>query len=999
VQAFGNGQAGAAVAFPSAGSDSSLNISLQTGLNATSVFFNISGEPFTAGGKDCPLAPSLDLGADGDVEWRFNGTGYGALGHQYVFSDGSPSFPVVFTAAGSDDTMAIRLPAGAALSGASLDLEPSGYGGASVDVMVDIGADDVVDWSNSTLASRVTISGLESLIGAYIQSAAVSGTDPYGVRYVDVPVRLRCGSAATLTATNLSIRYDVALTTPDLAIKLNALVPDAIGASNVSVAVKLSSESAGRLRILDLSIRARSPLHAPDILDPSPPAAPELYIDENESATFTIRVQDLYGDPVTLQWLLDLAPVPGANGTSFQLKTNHTSSGRHGVTVTAGNGLSESSLTWWVNVRDVNLPPVIRSFEPATASVGEGFPLTFSVDAYDPDGGALGYTWTLDGRQQPSQGASYVYYPATGNAGYHTVGVVVGDLGGRSTFLNWTVLVRKTNLPPVIESFSPAADPVMNEGQTLAFSIAATDPNGDPLTYEWVLDGYSVGFGGFYNFSPDFSSASVWALQAVIRDGGFTVGHSWNITVVDVNHAPVAVIGRPLESDEFLVTDRIILAGRNSTDADRDPLTFRWYDGDILLAEGAETCVSLPQGAHRIRLVVEDGKGGRGESARNVTVHVIRITHTVSISSKSPREGDSIRIKVTIRNEGDTTQRDVPVGLQIDGVPAADRTIPRLLPGENATESFFWTAEPGKHDLVVSVGNDSSVIFVTVAAGVPPMVYTIVILLVAALISVAALAWFFFFQWNRAIGEGIVDETKRRGHKELERSRRQDDRRPLGFLNIRLGFSPYKEKPLKIDTTMPEEVSPQDAIRESLTPVHKRYLSSVAAPAPPARAKPARSGAPVTAGIFRSRRAPEPEPPADKEVEIPLAHPAPPGSEPTPAEPAAPGVEPAAQPPGPAEDQPKKPKKRIKVLEDRIHDLEQKGADIAAPRRFVSLAKSFWKGGNAAKAEQYLDKAEAKLEELEKEAGPRKAGLVCKKCGEPVDANWIVCPECEAKLK
>ena len=163
----------------------------------------------------------------------------------------------------------------------------------------------------------------------------------------------------------------------------------------------------------------------------------------------------------------------------------------------------------------------------------------------------------------------------------------------------------------------------------------------------------------------------------------------------------------------------------------------------------------------------------------------------------------------------------------------------------------------------------------------------------------------------------------------------------------------------------------------------------------------------MTAGVFSARRAAGSAPPAAEDVDIPLAHPAPPGSETTPVAPAAPKPE-SAGPAKPvtdvesehsAEDHPRKPKKRIKDLEDRIHELEQKGSDITGPRRFVSLAKSFWKGGNASKAEQYLDKAESKLEVLEKDALPAKAGPVCKKCGAAVDPDWIVCPECEAKLK
>jgi hypothetical protein len=1003
VQAFGDGQGGAVVAFPSAGSNDSLNLSIQSGMRIGQAFFNISGEPYTAGGTDCPESPSLDLGADGDVEWRFNGTGYGALGHQYLFSEGAASFQAVFTAAGVNDSMALRLPAGASVADASFDLRPSGFSGLSVNVSVDIGADDVDDWTNTTFSTQLTLSGLASLIGSYLASAQPTGGDPYGVLYVDVPVRLRCASAATLTATNLSIRYTTTLTTPNLALKLDALVPGALGTSNVSVPVRLSSGSAGVLRVRDLFIAARSPLHTPDLTDPSPPVSPDVDIKENQSVAFSVNVHDIYGDPVTLQWFVDVQPVAGADGPSFLLSTNHSWGGRHSVTVTAGNGLSESSLTWWVNVEDVNLPPVIRSFAPAAASVAEGSPLQFTVDAYDPDGGALAYTWTLDGRVQSERGAAFVYLPQTGAAGYHAVALSVGDAGGATTLLNWTVLVRKTNLPPVIESFEPAQDAVMKEGQTLALSVSASDPNGDTLTYEWVLNGYSAGFGRFFNFSPDFSSAGAWTLQALVRDGASTTAHPWNITVLDVNHEPTAVIEQPLEGAEFLDSARIVLSARGSSDADLDQLSYRWYEGADLLAEGLSANLTLEGGSHRIRLVVEDGKGGRGVSDVNITVRTSHLSAAVSLSSKSPREGEQIRVAIRVSNTGDTIQRDVPVRLIVDGVPAGTRTIRSIAPGGNATEYFYWTAEAGKHDLELMAGDESTTVYVTIPAGVPAMVIYMVYLLGAVLLAVAATAWLFFFQWKRAISAGIVDESKRRGRKELAGKERADDRRPRGFFNIRLGFSPYKEKPLKIDTTMPEDLAPQEAIRESLTPVRKSYLMHAIGPREPAGGARSSAAAPVTAGVFAAKRPEVPPAPAEATgVEIPLAHPAPAGKEPDAPVPPVRGAPPPPPPAPPASTEAgetRRPKKRLEDFEERLHALERKGLDVAAPRRFASLAKSFWKGGNVAKAEQYLDKAESKLAEVDQEAGPQKAGLACKKCGAAVDPSWIVCPECEAKLK
>lgn len=54
----------------------------------------------------------------------------------------------------------------------------------------------------------------------------------------------------------------------------------------------------------------------------------------------------------------------------------------------------------------------------------------------------------------------------------------------------------------------------------------------------------------------------------------------------------------------------IQLDGSQSSDADLDPLTYVWKDGNTTIAEGAITNVTLPVGTHSITLTVSDGKGG-----------------------------------------------------------------------------------------------------------------------------------------------------------------------------------------------------------------------------------------------------------------------------------------------------------------------------------------------------------------------------------------------------
>ncbi|MEM9458203.1 MAG: immunoglobulin-like domain-containing protein [Myxococcota bacterium] len=73
--------------------------------------------------------------------------------------------------------------------------------------------------------------------------------------------------------------------------------------------------------------------------------------------------------------------------------------------------------------------------------------------------------------------------------------------------------------------------------------------------------------------------------------------------------APIADAGFDQSADCLLPGEDIPvdLDGTGSSDADGDPLTYAWYEDDVLIATGATPTVFLPPGDHTITLVVNDG--------------------------------------------------------------------------------------------------------------------------------------------------------------------------------------------------------------------------------------------------------------------------------------------------------------------------------------------------------------------------------------------------------
>jgi len=80
-------------------------------------------------------------------------------------------------------------------------------------------------------------------------------------------------------------------------------------------------------------------------------------------------------------------------------------------------------------------------------------------------------------------------------------------------------------------------DQSIDEGDSLNFFIVASDPNGNDLEYEWLLDGENVSIENTYTFLTDESSAGGYVITLFVTDNSGNrneLNYLWNITVNDV---------------------------------------------------------------------------------------------------------------------------------------------------------------------------------------------------------------------------------------------------------------------------------------------------------------------------------------------------------------------------------------------------------------------------------------------------------------------------------
>jgi len=361
-------------------------------------------------------------------------------------------------------------------------------------------------------------------------------------------------------------------------------VPDSFQAGSYPVEFIVTDNSVPSTSDSELITISVGNINQPPVLDPIGPQA----IEENVELSFLITASDPDGDDLSFSAAnlpTGAQLIDNGDGTAqFSWTPSFAQAGNYQVLfLVSDNGVpvASDSEEVTITVGNVNQPPVLDAI--GTQLGDENVELSFLITASDPDGDNLSFSAGRlpAGAQLTDNGdgtAQFTWTPNFGQAGNHQVLFIVTDDGipAASDSEEITITVGDVNRPPVLDAIGSRQ---VNEGDDLLFTITATDPDGDNLSFtvnSLPTGAYLTDNGdgtALFSWTPSFTQSGNYQVEFVVTDDGVpTASDSEQITITvgNVNRPPVLnPIGdrRVTEDDElsFFVT---------ASDPDGDNLNF-----------------------------------------------------------------------------------------------------------------------------------------------------------------------------------------------------------------------------------------------------------------------------------------------------------------------------------------------------------------------------------------------------------------------------------------
>jgi cytochrome c len=196
------------------------------------------------------------------------------------------------------------------------------------------------------------------------------------------------------------------------------------------------------------------------------------------------------------------------------------------------------------------------------------------------------------------------------------------------------------NANPVIGSMTRTPSGDVTAGTAINFAAAATDADGDTLSYAWDFGDTTTS--AQQNPTKTYTAAGTYAAKVTVTDGkGGSATQTLNVVVTPAagNQNPTVTATRnPTGNTRVGVPVAFTATG---TDPDGDPLTYSWNFGDAtpVSTEQNPTHAFATAATYNVVVTVSDGKGGTGTATLSV---VVQANRNPTISTATVTGGDGV---------------------------------------------------------------------------------------------------------------------------------------------------------------------------------------------------------------------------------------------------------------------------------------------------------------------------------------------------------------------
>jgi len=258
-----------------------------------------------------------------------------------------------------------------------------------------------------------------------------------------------------------------------------------------------------------------------------------------------------------------------------------------------------------------NDPPTV-SCSVDKASILQADKTIIHAKASDPDGDKLTYSWETTGGKLSGAGDAATF-DATGVApGKYTVTATVKDKK-HSANCSSDITVLKRNHAPTA-SIEPSTFNI-TQGESQKLRCIATDPEKDPLTYTWTVEGQKLSATvPDITFGSEGRNPGSYNITCAVSDGEFSASASAKGTITGRPEQPPKPNRAPSIECQTSTVD--LWSGESkelrakASDPDGDKLTYTW-SGTGVKGSGATAtfdAAGVKAGSYTVTVTVDDGK-------------------------------------------------------------------------------------------------------------------------------------------------------------------------------------------------------------------------------------------------------------------------------------------------------------------------------------------------------------------------------------------------------